>query len=1612
MQKIIFLLVILFVYQSNGQNLRFHSIDNTNFPIVKAKVKVYDNTGNTVTNFNKSDFLITENDKERKVLKITCPQSNEPTAVSSVLTVDISGSMTGNNIQIAKEAANAWVKGLPLGRSECALTTFNTSNQFLRDFTTNRNTLLESIKNLGAGGGTSFDAAFINPIAGGLLALEKAKYKKVMVLITDGYADGSETQILNKANAIGATVYCVTLGYQCPMILRNIAEKTSGKWFENVTSIDEARNIYLEILEDAQGGEPCDIEWESAIACEPDVELNVKYKPFNLNFTSYYSIPGNSLADIDINPYVISFPKLHTLDPVDTTITITARYADFKITNINSNNPEFKVSPEKFDLKAGESKTVNVTYTPTKATYAYAKFEIVSTTCDFNFYVSAYHANSTEIPQTLKVTHPNGGENFLVGSDTIITWEGILPNDNVDIEYTIDNGTNWKSIVNNVSGLSYNWTNIPKPGSKQCKVKVSKRNIPADNEYLLKTLGGHAGYISNVSWSPDGNRIATSSGEDNTCKIWDVSTGSILFSLGEHTKSVFMADWSPDGSRVATASADYNAIIWDVNTGRILHKLTGHTSLVYEIAWSPDGSKIASASQDGDVKVWDAFTGSEIRTLSGHSYSVSAISWSPDGIRLASASADQSAKIWDTETGNVLHTLSSHYRALNDIEWSPDGKKILTASQDSRVIIWNSQTGDIIRTLSGQNNKEVIEAKWSPDGTMIAASIYDGSAIIWNANNGDIKHTFKLGYGNKNTVAWSPDSKKLATGGGNKELKVWNVVSGQEIYSKISHTKQINHLSWNFDGSKIATVSQDQSAIIWDASNGNVLNTCSGHTETLKDIAWSPNGLKFATASDDNTIIIWNPKTAGKELILKGHNSGINNIDWNDDGSKIVSSSNDHSAIIWDAKTGSKLYSLKEQNNVVNFAYWNPNGTKVATSSPDGTVLVWNPANGNKLLTLSHVSSVTAISWSPDGKMIATASSDYTAKIWDATTGNRIIELNSYLPNLRAIKWSSDASMVATLTDNSFVKVWDVATGNLLNNLNAHTGVTTDFQWSPKSNKIATTSKDQTAIVWDPKTGNQLITFKDNGGAISKIAWSPDGSIIATASEDKSIKIWKADQGRLVQIIKGNSAPITKIEWNPDGNSIATSSADNLAKIWSVEADSNKDQVDISDETFTIALPLVASRDIDMGDVIINTSEDKMVQNFLENTSSWACRIDSIYFTGADAKYFKLNGPTPVYTVATGEKLMSEFKFSPTELRDYSAQVVIVTQVETLSQNIRGRGVEPSIQTTDKLVNFGIRELFDYKDSTVVLIENVSNNPVDITKIEMIGPDFEQFLFMDSTQIAPLTLNGHTSYKLDLRFNPKYMGRSSGQIAFHFNGPGSPAIAQLYGAGIGAEVSASKDTAYVGDVVGIDIRLQNTEIDKFAEVIGSFEGIVRVESSILGPLYRENLEKVVGDSAYIKFKGEVSSGTEILTTIPLKSSLGRVESTSIDFEQIRWFDTDGNAVDYDTDFLSGYFKQIGICEEGGKRFFNPNGETGIGTLSPNPAEDKIHIDFSVTEEGYTEITMINLMGETVATFFAEDVSDFQERQIIADVSELGSGQYILQFKTPTYIERHKVVVVR
>jgi len=180
----------------------------------------------------------------------------------------------------------------------------------------------------------------------------------------------------------------------------------------------------------------------------------------------------------------------------------------------------------------------------------------------------------------------------------------------------------------------------------------------------VKTLSLHTDWVVGVAFSPDGALLASAS-FDGTVRIWKSSDGTALKVLKGQGGLARTVSFSPDGNYLASSGGGDNKIlIWKTSDWSLTKALTGHQADVYSISFSPDSQMIASGGYDRTARLWSLSAGTELARFSGNG-NVYGVGFSPDNqymaftdgeggtIRLVRVADNQVIRTFTDETENV-----------------------------------------------------------------------------------------------------------------------------------------------------------------------------------------------------------------------------------------------------------------------------------------------------------------------------------------------------------------------------------------------------------------------------------------------------------------------------------------------------------------------------------------------------------------------------------------------------------------------------------------------------------------------------------------------------------------------------------------------------------------------------------------------------------------------------------------------------------------------------------------------------------------------------------------------------------------------------------------------
>jgi Ca-activated chloride channel homolog len=221
--------------------------------LVPVDVTVTDATGRPVRNLRKEDFKLFEDGVERPIDSFNVEKmEGAPRPAAIVFALDLSGSMTAEEIDRVADAMREFSRRLAEHPAVFAVTTFGMHVKTIQSFTSDREKLERAYERLahepnGLSTHTydAVDDAVRMLVRHAPLTRQHQLVKRAVVVITDGFPVGdvvSPETVIERANAADASVYVVTMPsytrilasaqmapLPTPLDVSGLVERTGGK---------------------------------------------------------------------------------------------------------------------------------------------------------------------------------------------------------------------------------------------------------------------------------------------------------------------------------------------------------------------------------------------------------------------------------------------------------------------------------------------------------------------------------------------------------------------------------------------------------------------------------------------------------------------------------------------------------------------------------------------------------------------------------------------------------------------------------------------------------------------------------------------------------------------------------------------------------------------------------------------------------------------------------------------------------------------------------------------------------------------------------------------------------------------------------------------------------------------------------------------------------------------------------------------------------------------------------------------------------------------------------------------------------------------------------------
>jgi WD40 repeat protein/serine/threonine protein kinase len=432
-----------------------------------------------------------------------------------------------------------------------------------------------------------------------------------------------------------------------------------------------------------------------------------------------------------------------------------------------------------------------------------------------------------------------------------------------------------------------------------------------------------------------------SSPQQRVC-VMDLRTGKELWTAAAASHYVTTLTFSPDGQTLATATGfdETDIRLWDVATGQETGRLEGHGSWVGSLVFWPDGKKLASASADQTIRVWDVASRKCLDVLRGHRQEVWRLALLPDGKTLVSGCKDGTVSFWDTSVAHPHQPRITLAENVANWGFASDGRSVLTVDYQGRVSRWNGsdfQQQEPLLELDTNVFSNISFSRhptftFSSDGRSLMAGSANGVLRIWDLSRRILSHQFTNTTGRVVPVGLLANGNRLFSYSVSDNVDhICDLTTGLEIQSW-----QAPELMYCMDG-----ISPDERFTLaigyeGDVVSRNLADEC--QTKPALDMleancaSYSPDGKYCAATSDLGYARVWDAATWKPVATVGGFLNAAHSVAFSPDNLRMVISSDDKEAVrLCDTESWQDVFTLEAPGS----------GFMGAAFSPDGNNIVW-----------------------------------------------------------------------------------------------------------------------------------------------------------------------------------------------------------------------------------------------------------------------------------------------------------------------------------------------------------------------------------------------------------------------------------------------------------------------------------------------------------------------------------------------------------------------------------------------------------------------------------------------------------------------------------------------
>ncbi|WP_299292169.1 WD40 repeat domain-containing protein [Nitrosopumilus sp.] len=290
-----------------------------------------------------------------------------------------------------------------------------------------------------------------------------------------------------------------------------------------------------------------------------------------------------------------------------------------------------------------------------------------------------------------------------------------------------------------------------------------------------KTLDGHEFGTMEISWSPDNSKLA-SVGQDGHVKIWNVKTQKITKTLKGGSQWVEHVSWSPNGDYIASAAGKILKI-WS-SDGNLFQEYKEHPSTITAFQWNANGTEIATTSY-GKILIF-LIGVDEPKTTLPYPSSLVSLSWHSSGKWIVAGTQEGSLGGWELPPTDDSHfEINGYETKVTHLSWSKNGRNLASAG-GSMIVIWDfsgkGPEGKEAKVL--RDDRRITQMSYQNNGDLLVSGTKDGSILFWRPTVPEKPRLVFEVDGAISQLEWSKDGSSLVVCSEDGKVRIWKSPRG------------------------------------------------------------------------------------------------------------------------------------------------------------------------------------------------------------------------------------------------------------------------------------------------------------------------------------------------------------------------------------------------------------------------------------------------------------------------------------------------------------------------------------------------------------------------------------------------------------------------------------------------------------------------------------------------------------------------------------------------------------------------------------------------------------------------------------------------------------------